>query len=122
MHLLLVEDSDLVARAVVRVLRRDFEVLRADDGEAAREILAAPGAAFDLILSDVTMPRLDGLGLLRWIQTERPELLRRVLFMTADPLCRAAVEIGQAHEHPILTKPVTRAMIRQLIETIGRRV
>ena len=119
-RLLVVEDSDLVARSLMRMLGRHFTIVRVDDGEAARNLLSDDRAEeYDLILSDVTMPRLDGLGLLCWVREARPELVHRLAFMTADPLCPAAVEIGRTH--PVLRKPVARETILAFAAAVNKK-
>ncbi len=109
-RVLLVEDSDAVAGAIARLLGRSFEIVRAVDGVAARELLLA-GASFDVILSDVDMPRMDGFGFLRWLRLARPDVVDRVIFMTADPDLPAARMIAVKHVHPVLRKPCTRDML-----------
>jgi CheY-like chemotaxis protein len=119
MRVLVVEDSDSIAQVIPRLLGPGFETVRATDGIAARESLATAGDTFDAVLSDVTMPRLDGFGLLRWAQAERPELLERLVFMTADPDLRAATLI--ALTHPVLRKPLTPAVLHAALGKIRRR-
>jgi DNA-binding response OmpR family regulator len=117
-RVLLVEDSDPLAIALRRVLQtRPFDVVRAVDGMAACEILQ-PGAHFDVVLSDVTMPRLDGLGLLRWVRANRSDLVSRCLFMTGEPDGAAARAITRTHVHPVLEKPLEHATLFALIEAI----
>jgi len=115
----LAEDSDAVARTILRLLGPGFETIRAVDGVAARDLLAG-GASFDVVLSDVSMPRMDGFGFLRWIRTVRPELVERTIFMTADLDQPAARQIAMTHVHPVLRKPVARAALRQAVLALGR--
>ena len=105
-RVLIVEDDDPIAKAITRLLGTSFEIVRAVDGVVARDLLIA-GASFDVILSDVNMPRLDGFGLLRWLQVSHPEVVDRVVFMTVDPDLPAARMIALTHVHPVLRKPCT---------------
>ena len=109
-RMLIVEDCDAIADAIPPLLGRSFKTVRAVDGLAARELLST-GEPFDVVLSDVEMPRLDGVGLLRWIRAERAELVARVVFMTVDPGLPAARFISFTHVHPVLQKPFTQAML-----------
>ena len=109
-RVLIVEDDDPIANAITRLLGTSFEIVRAVDGVAARDLLIA-GASFDVILSDVNMPRLDGFGLLRWLQVSHPELVDRVVFMTVDQDLPAARMIASMHVHPVLRKPCTRDVL-----------
>ncbi|MCB9539418.1 MAG: response regulator [Myxococcales bacterium] len=78
-RVLVVEDDDAVAQVAVRVLRRAaFQVTRVRDAEAALLALEA-GAAFDVLVSDVVLPRQSGLQLVavaraRWPRV-RPVLM-----------------------------------------------
>jgi two-component system cell cycle sensor histidine kinase/response regulator CckA len=64
--ILLVEDEDAVRAIAAKTLaRRGYEVVEACDGEEALEILEDEGASFDLVVSDVVMPGVDGPTMLK---------------------------------------------------------
>jgi len=72
--LALVVDDDPVTRRLVRRALEGFgcqTVLEAEDGEAAQQILRERGE-IDLVLTDILMPRVDGLELLRWGREHAP--------------------------------------------------
>ena len=72
--ILIVDDSRLMRVAARKILREDFDILEAGDGEQAWEILGQH-PEICLVMSDLSMPELDGLGLLERIrQSERAEL------------------------------------------------
>lgn len=79
---MLVVDDEAMIRTIVRwILRRHgYEVIEAPDGEAGIERFDAC-QDIDLVLSDVVMPRLDGVGMVRALRERRPTL--PVLFMSA---------------------------------------
>ena len=65
-RILFVEDEDRVRDIAARLLReRGYEVIEAADGEAALEIAKANAGRIDLMISDVSMPGMDGPALLR---------------------------------------------------------
>jgi CheY-like chemotaxis protein len=69
--ILLVEDEESLRRATQRVLERlGYRVLGAADGAEALEVFRTHRATIDLILSDVVMPRLGGVGLYQAIRRE----------------------------------------------------
>ena len=71
--ILLVEDEESLRRATQLVLERlGYRVLGAADGAEALELFRAHRATIDLILSDVVMPRLGGVGLYQAIRREDP--------------------------------------------------
>lgn len=78
--ILIVED-DVVTRRNLSVLLSDegYDVDQAGDGVQALEILA--GRPFDLVLSDIVMPRMDGLKLLQQLQFMAPQI--PVVIMTS---------------------------------------
>jgi CheY-like chemotaxis protein len=71
--IMVVDDEPVILETVVDVLTAEGHgVLSAMDGLAAQVLLTA--TVPDLLVTDVMMPRLDGLGLVRWMRT-RPELV-----------------------------------------------
>ena len=65
-RILFVEDEQIVRGIAAHLLRqRGYEVLEAEDGEQALEIIAAENGKFDLLISDVIMPGLDGPSMLK---------------------------------------------------------
>lgn len=80
--ILVVDDDDAIRNMVERVLRREhFEVESARDGFEAIEKLSHNDYA--TVLLDLMMPRIDGIGVLRFLETEKPEP-PRVIVMTAN--------------------------------------
>jgi CheY-like chemotaxis protein len=79
--ILVVDDEPLLLNSVAGLCEAlGFRVCRASDGEAALPHL---DAGIDLVITDVRMPRLDGLGLLRRIRATAPHL--PVIVMTGYP-------------------------------------
>jgi two-component system NtrC family sensor kinase len=82
-RVLVVEDEAALAAAVTEGLSdAGFEVDHASDGEEALARVAA--RAYDLIVCDLKMPRVDGMEFYRAIATGNPALARRVIFCTGD--------------------------------------
>ena len=79
----LVVDDDVSIRLMLdKVLRREhFEVDVARDGIEALEKIRA--GHYDVIFLDLMMPRVDGMGVLRYLKSNLPETLRSVIIMTA---------------------------------------
>jgi diguanylate cyclase (GGDEF)-like protein len=71
---LVVDDSRLMRLAARKILKNDFEILEAEDGEVAWDKLQ-DNNEITLVMSDLSMPNLDGLGLLKKIrESSQPEL------------------------------------------------
>ena len=82
--LALPERPDVGAGAAVAESLADagFSVDRAGDGEEALQ--RVKGRAYDLIVCDLKMPRLDGTAFFRALEREAPDIARRILFVTGD--------------------------------------
>ncbi|MEZ4249320.1 MAG: sigma-54 dependent transcriptional regulator [Polyangiales bacterium] len=95
----------------------DHEVRTAADGLAARAL--AEAEAFDLVLTDLKMPGLDGMALLTHLRATQPEV--EVVMLTAHGDVRAAVEAMRAGAFDFLTKPLQspgelRLVVRRALE------
>ena len=81
--ILVVEDEAKLASAVVDVLRDEgYLVDHAPDGEEALNKVGAQ--AFDLVICDLKMPRMDGMAFYRMLSAAAPGLSKRVIFVTGD--------------------------------------
>ncbi|MBO6827428.1 MAG: response regulator, partial [Sneathiella sp.] len=79
--ILLVEDEDPVRLFASRALQnKGYEVLQADCGETALEILEDFDGQIDLLISDVVMPNMDGPTLVKNIKGQLPDL--KVIFIS----------------------------------------
>jgi two-component system NtrC family sensor kinase len=103
-RILVVDDEPIIAQLIVDMLTVDgYDVDTAPDGLAALERIG--GRAYDLILSDLRMPGLDGLGLYRDLERNRPELARRFLFITGTSEHTDYQGLIGELSVPVLTKP-----------------
>ena len=100
----LVVDDDAGVRFTLRGLLEDekLEVVEANDGEQGLALVEQGGIS--LVLSDVRMPRLDGLGLLERIQ-KLPEPRPQVVLLTAHGNERLAVEAIKRGAYDYFKKP-----------------
>ena len=114
-RILLVDDEPLVRSAHKRLLRSlGYEVAEACDGAEALERLRAAPEAFDLVLTDQTMPRLSGAELARTLLAEQPGA--RVILCTGYT---DAVDEARARElglQALLAKPIDRADLAAAVQ------
>jgi two-component system cell cycle sensor histidine kinase/response regulator CckA len=81
--ILVVEDEARLASAVVdALLDAGYLVQHAADGEEALQKVKTD--AFDLVICDLKMPRMDGMSFYRMLSAAAPGLARRVIFVTGD--------------------------------------
>lgn len=82
-RVLVIEDEPSVAQMLVDVLEADgHEVETAENGRRGLEKIR--NGAYDVILSDLLMPELDGMGLYRALERSHPALLSRLVFITGS--------------------------------------
>ncbi|MFC7473684.1 response regulator [Dankookia sp. GCM10030260] len=106
LRVLMAEDEGLAAEVLAEALAEaGFSVLTAADGLAALE-LAAGGAPFDLLLTDLRMPRMDGRELIARLRADRPDLPVVVMTGFPPPDGAGALHAGQAPLR-LLTKPIS---------------
>ncbi|MFM5925105.1 MAG: response regulator [Novosphingobium sp.] len=112
-RVLLVEDEDMVRAVAERALTRaGYTVTTASDGDVGLEIVTG-GAEFDLIVSDVVMPAMDGPSMVRQIRQRQPGM--PVLFMSgyAEEQLRKEIDIDGIE---FLPKPFT---VQQITDKVG---
>lgn len=99
-QVLLIDDSASVRALMALALKQSgFEVLEAEDGEAAIDWL--DGRSLDAIVCDLNMPRMDGLSFLRYLRMH-PRYRRvpvAVLTTETRPEMKAAVRTGGANAY-----------------------
>jgi len=109
---LLVEDDSMVRRAAARILRsRGYTVTAARDGDAAMRI-ALEGTAFDLLLSDVNMPGMNGPELARRLRARDGRLT--VLLMSGY----TGSDFEEVAPWPLLPKPFTPQALAQMVRAV----
>ncbi len=112
-HVLVVDDEPSIRKVIAAQLGRDGHVVdTAQDGEEA--IAALSNADIDVVLTDLRMPGLDGMGLLRWMRDTRPEV--PVVVLTAWGTVETAVDALKEGATDFLTKPFDQVVLRRTIE------
>jgi CheY-like chemotaxis protein len=110
----LVVDDEADFRRLVREALPAFAVIEAEDGQKALELVQEE--RLDLVLTDIRMPNLDGIGLLCNLRSRFPDL----------PVVAVSgfIDVGQLEEHEFdgfIEKPVSLADLRALVErTVSR--
>jgi CheY-like chemotaxis protein len=111
--ILVVDDDDAIRSMVERVLRREqFDVESAKDGHEAIQKLSQND--YGTVLLDLMMPRVDGHGVLRYLERERPADKPWVIVMSANVQGAYATESAKP-VFRVLPKPFD---IKQLISHV----
>jgi CheY-like chemotaxis protein/anti-sigma regulatory factor (Ser/Thr protein kinase) len=114
-RILLVDDTPVNLSALASALRPESDaILTAEDGEAAWEVLDAD-PSFDVVLLDVMMPRLDGMGLLKRMKDDPRFRNVPVILQTADSAPERIAEGIRAGAFYYLTKPLNLQVLRSVV-------
>ena len=112
-HILLVDDEPEVLRGFARILTaRGHQVTTASRGEEAMAKLSV--GHFDVLVSDIAMPDMDGIELLR--EVRRRDLLIPVILATGQPAVKTAAEAVEMGAFQYLIKPIRKDNLCQAVE------
>jgi CheY-like chemotaxis protein len=111
---LIADDEDSMRTLVARAIAMDgHEIVTAHDGAEALEILTSSDGAFDLLLTDIQMPVMDGIALALSAARDFPDLT--ILLMTGFADQRERASNLNALVHDVVTKPFSVADIRTAV-------
>lgn len=114
-RILVAEDDDNVRAFVCRALAHvGHEVVEAEDGGLASEIVIAEGGRFDLLLSDIKMPVMDGIGLALNVASGFPDIT--IVLMTGFADQRERAHGLDALIYDVIAKPFS---LQQLIDKVA---
>jgi CheY-like chemotaxis protein len=122
MRLLIVEDSPLVRRMYgLAFYRRDHELVEAENGRQALDVIAASAEPFDLILLDLRMPDMDGVEFIRAVRRQ-PLFDVPIIVTTSEPdsseLLQQAKVLGVA---AVMKKPWKPQELAELVQSVRDR-
>jgi DNA-binding NtrC family response regulator len=112
-RVLVVDDEPSIRTVLSAQLRRQgHDVVAAEDGQAAVDMLSKQPV--DAVITDLRMPRLDGIGLVRWVRHERPEI--PVIVITAFGTVESAVDALKQGAFDYVTKPFDQDELRATLD------
>ncbi|MCK1398495.1 response regulator [Bradyrhizobium sp. 4] len=112
--ILIADDEDSMRQLVARAIAMDgHEIVTAQDGAEALEILTLADGQFDLLLTDIQMPVMDGIALALSVARDFPDLT--ILLMTGFADQRERASNLNALVHDVVTKPFSVADIRTAV-------
>src|ERR1700683_228714 len=111
-QVLIVDDEPNLRKILSAQLSRDgYDVLTAEDGE--KGLAALREHHIDLVITDLKMPKVDGMTLLREALREEPQL--PIVMITAHGTVDTAVEALKIGAFDYLTKPFDKDEVRQIV-------
>lgn len=115
-RVLIVEDDDAVASLYRRVLARpDYQLYRACDGDEAVSLVES--TPFDAIVSDLAMPGMNGIALLRSVRNHDRDV--PIVIVTGKPDVDSAITAVECGALRYLLKPVS---IQELRDTVSQAI
>jgi signal transduction histidine kinase len=118
LRVLIVDDDELLLRALLRALSQDFECTGVTSGRAALALLDK-NEHFDVVVSDVVMPEMNGLELYQAVRRVDPSLARRSIFLSGGlqpgGLEQSILETGRS----LLDKPLSPRDLAKRIYELG---
>ena len=120
MKRILIVDDLATNRELIReaLMHREYKITEAVDASQALEVMENEGA--ELVITDLRMPGLSGIELLRKLQSGYPDTM--VILVTACGTVETAVEAMKAGAHDYITRPVDvqelRSMVRRALDQV----
>jgi len=112
-RVLIVDDEPVQVRSIGRALRaRGYEVNSAANGREASGLLAQD--VFDVVLSDIAMPGMDGIALLQFVRERNLDV--PVVLVTGEPTVSTAVKALEYGAFHYLTKPLEVPDLEEVID------
>jgi len=113
-RILLAEDEEAIRSLVARALRQDgHEVTTANDGAEALDVLVREDGEFELLLTDIRMPVMDGIALALAAARDHPDVT--ILLMTGYADQRERAHGLDALIHDVITKPFSLGQMRTAV-------
>jgi DNA-binding response OmpR family regulator len=118
-RILIAEDEEAIRSLIARALRQDgHQVMTADDGAQALDVLGRERGAFELLLTDIRMPVMDGIALVHAAAREHPAVT--ILLMTGYADQRERAHGLDALIHDVIAKPFSLGTMRRAVSNALR--
>ena len=122
-RVLVVDDESMVCAAIRRTLESEHEVVTTSDPRSALQRLSG-GECYDVVLCDLLMPQLTGMECFDALSRERPEMARRMVFLTGGAFTPGARKFIDDHRTRCIEKPFDpdelRARVAEAADRLAR--
>ena len=117
-RILIIDDEETLRESLGRLLTREgYDVTTTGTGEDALELTGS--AIYDLIISDIFLPGIDGIEVLRKVRERQPDQL--IVLMTAFASLETAVEALRAGAYDYIMKPILHEEVKLLVKSALRQ-
>jgi PAS domain S-box-containing protein len=116
-RVLIVDDDELVRRALKRQLGGFHDVVQATNGKHASSVLEAD-SNFDVILCDLQMPEMSGMDLHKWLYERNAELASRMVFVTGGAFTPQASAFLKTVPNLWIEKPIDSHNLMEIVRNI----
>lgn len=116
--LLIVDDEELNRAILANIFQSDYDILEAEDGQQALELIESRDRPLSAILLDVVMPRMDGIQLLHLLNQRGLTAVVPVFLITADPgndTMEKAYDLGVMD---VIAKPVVPFVVHRRVQSV----
>ena len=121
LRVLLLDDEAALGDALLRFLAQGgIEVRAVADGRAA--LRALQQEKFDVIISDVRMPGMNGREFIAHLRNEQPKLVQRLIFSTGDTFAEDTAQLLDTSAVPTVSKPFDFFVLENLIRRVAAGV
>ena len=118
MKILIVDDDKISRWLIRRALEKDkFDLLEAENGNDALKILET-GETVDLIISDIMMPDMDGLELIRHLKENKRTKHIKVIMISADREKETVMQAAALGIKDYIIKPIDLKLVRKKVQKI----
>ena len=119
-RLLIIDDEPDIVMVLESILSESgFQITTANNGNDALHLLS--NQDFDVVLSDIRMPGLDGQALYQRVSALKPAMAKRVVFVTGDTVSGATRDFLDKTGNLWLAKPFQLADVLQRVQEVLRR-
>ncbi len=120
LNIMVVDDEEVILDLQYHLLKQLGH--RPQLFKSAPEALAAlKNQAFDLIFTDMKMPRMNGRTFFSYLQKNHPQLTHKLVFITGDTLNEESRTFFKTHQIPVLYKPFILKQLESTIEQVLNR-
>ncbi len=114
-RILVIDDERAVRELISDALGIEgHDVHTAENGKEALDLIGQH--RYDLVLCDLRMPEMDGQRLYEEVQRDYPQVLKRIVFVTAQAHSADYGPFLRSTGIPVLEKPFTLSQLRQMVD------